>query len=292
MPEADTTAIKDFHEGVAVPDQGAFLKGAGAYDWGMTNRLARIFRPESGRTVMLAIDHGYFQGPTRGLERVDLSIVPIAPAADALMLTRGMLRSTIPATHQGGIVMRASGGPSILKELSDERIAVDLEDAVRMGVHALAVQVFIGGEHETRSVENMTSLVDAGYRYGIPVLGVTAVGKELVRDERYLGLATRICAELGAQFVKTYYCDEGFAKVTAGCPVPIVMAGGKKLPERDALEMAYRAVQEGAAGVDMGRNIFQSRAPAAMMSAVANVVHDDARPDDAYQLYLELAGAP
>jgi putative autoinducer-2 (AI-2) aldolase len=292
MPEADTTAIKDFHEGVAVPDQGAFLKGAGAYDWGMTNRLARIFRPESGRTVMLAIDHGYFQGPTTGLERVDLSIVPIAPAADALMLTRGMLRSTIPATHQGGIVMRASGGPSILKELSDERIAVDLEDAVRMGVHALAVQVFIGGEHETRSVENMTSLVDAGYRYGIPVLGVTAVGKELVRDERYLGLATRICAELGAQFVKTYYCDEGFAKVTAGCPVPIVMAGGKKLPERDALEMAYRAVQEGAAGVDMGRNIFQSRAPAAMMSAVANVVHDDARPDDAYQLYLELAGAP
>jgi putative autoinducer-2 (AI-2) aldolase len=291
MPEADTTAIKDFHEGVAVPDQGAFLKGAGAYDWGMTNRLARIFRPEGGRTVMLAIDHGYFQGPTTGLERVDLSIVPIAPAADALMLTRGMLRSTIPATHQGGIVMRASGGPSILKELSDERIAVDLEDAVRMGVHALAVQVFIGGEHETRSVENMTSLVDAGYRYGIPVLGVTAVGKELVRDERYLGLATRICAELGAQFVKTYYCDEGFAKVTAGCPVPIVMAGGKKLPERDALEMAYRAVQEGAAGVDMGRNIFQSRAPAAMMSAVANVVHDDASPDDAYRLYLELAGA-
>jgi putative autoinducer-2 (AI-2) aldolase len=292
MPEADATATKDFHEGVAVADQGYFLKGAGAYDWGMKNRLARIFRPESGRTVMLAIDHGYFQGPTTGLERVDLSIVPIAPAADALMLTRGMLRSTIPATHQGGIVMRASGGPSILKDLSDERIAVDVEDAVRMGVHALAVQVFIGGEHETRSVENMTRLVDAGYRFGIPVLGVTAVGKELVRDERYLGLATRICAELGAQFVKTYYCAEGFGRVTAGCPVPIVMAGGKKLPERDALEMAYRAVQEGAAGVDMGRNIFQSRAPAAMMRAVANVVHDDAHPDDAYQLYLELAGAP
>ncbi len=292
MPEADTTATKEFHEGVVAPDQGFFLKGAAAYDWGMKNRLARIFRPESGRTMMLAIDHGYFQGPTTGLERVDLSIVPIAPAADALMLTRGMLRSTIPATHQGGIVMRASGGPSILKDLSDERIAVDVEDAVRMGVHALAVQVFIGGEHETRSVENMTRLVDAGYRYGIPVLGVTAVGKELVRDERYLGLATRICAELGAQFVKTYYCAEGFGRVTAGCPVPVVMAGGKKLPERDALEMAYRAVQEGAAGVDMGRNIFQSRAPAAMMSAVANVVHDDASPDDAYQLYVELAGAP
>jgi 3-hydroxy-5-phosphonooxypentane-2,4-dione thiolase len=267
------------------------VKGAGAYDWGMTNRLARIFRPASGRTVMLAFDHGYFQGPTTGLERVDLSIVPIAPEADALMLTRGMLRSTIPATHQGGIVLRASGGPSILKELSDERLAIDLEDAVRMGAHALAVQVFIGGEHETQSVENMTRLVDAGYRFGIPVLGVTAVGRELVRDARYLGLATRICAELGAQFVKTYYCAEGFERVTDRCPVPIVMAGGKKLPEREALEMAYRAVQEGAAGVDMGRNIFQSRAPAAMMRAVARVVHEDAGPDEAFELFGELAGA-
>jgi putative autoinducer-2 (AI-2) aldolase len=220
---------------------------------------------------------------------VDLGIVPIAPFADALMLTRGMLRSTIPAAHQGGVVMRASGGPSVLRELSDERIAVDVEDAVRMGVHALAVQVFIGGEHETQSVHNLTRLVDAGYRYGIPVLGVTAVGKELTRDARYLGLATRICAELGAQFVKTYYCAEGFEQVTAGCPVPIVMAGGKKLPERDALEMAYRAVQEGAAGVDMGRNIFQSQAPAAMLTAVSKVVHEDARPDEAYELFTHLS---
>jgi putative autoinducer-2 (AI-2) aldolase len=238
---------------------------------------------------MLAIDHGYFQGPTTGLERVDLSIVPIAPYADALMLTRGMLRSTIPATHQGGVVMRASGGPSILKDLSDERLALDLEDAVRMNVHALAVQVFIGGEHETTSVHNMTRLIDAGYRYGMPVLGVTAVGKELSRDARYLGLATRICAELGAHFVKTYYCDEGFDRVVAGCPVPVVMAGGKKLPERDALEMAYRAIQAGAAGVDMGRNIFQSQAPAAMIQAIARVVHEDARPNEAYELFQELA---
>jgi len=291
MPEADTQEVKQFHEEVPPPDQGFFLKGSGAYDWGMKNRLARIFRPGSGRTVMLAIDHGYFQGPTTGLERVDLGIVPIAPYADALMLTRGMLRSTIPATHQRGIVVRASGGPSILKELSDEHIAIDLEDAVRMNVHALAVQVFVGGEHETRSVTNMTTLVDAGYRYGIPVLGVTAVGKELVRDARYLGLATRICAELGAQVVKTYWCAEGFEKVVAGCPVPVVMAGGKKLPERDALEMAYRAVQEGAAGVDMGRNIFQSSAPAAMIQAVAKVVHEDARPDEALALFTELARA-
>lgn len=289
MPEADTRDDKDFHEDVPTPDRGFFLKGAAGYDWGMQNRLARIFRPETGRTVMLAIDHGYFQGPTTGLERVDLDIVPIAPYADALMLTRGILRSTIPATHGGGIVMRASGGPSILKDLSNERIALDMEDAARMNVHGVAVQVFVGGEYETQSVENLTRLVDAGYRYGIPVLGVTAVGKELTRDARYLGLATRICAELGAHFVKTYYCPDGFEKVTAGCPVPIVMAGGKKLPEPDALELAYRAVQEGAAGVDMGRNIFQSEAPAAMIQAVAGVVHDGLAPGAAYALYQELA---
>jgi 3-hydroxy-5-phosphonooxypentane-2,4-dione thiolase len=291
MPEADSRDDKNFHEDIPAPEQGFFLKGGGAYDWGMKNRLARIFRPGSGRTVMLAFDHGYFQGPTTGLERIDLSIVPIAPYADALMLTRGILRSTIPATHLGGVVMRASGGPSILNDLSNERIALDMEDAARMNVHAVAVQVFVGGEHETQSVENMTRLVDAGFRYGIPVLGVTAVGKELTRDARYLGLATRICAELGAQFVKTYYVAEGFEKVTAGCPVPIVMAGGKKLPEFEALEMAYRAIQEGAAGIDMGRNIFQSDAPAAMIQAVAKVVHEDARPEDAYELFRELSSA-
>lgn len=289
MPEADIGDDKDFRERVPAPDQGFFLKGAGAYDWGMKNRLARVFRPDTGRTVMLAIDHGYFQGPTTGLERVDLAVVPIVPHADALMVTRGMLRSTIPATHLGGLVLRASGGPSILKDLSNERLAIDLEDAVRMNVDMLAVQVFIGGEHETQSVENMTRLVDAGYRVGVPVVGVTAVGKELTRDARYLGLATRICAELGAQLVKTYYVAEGFEQVAAGCPVPVVMAGGKKLPERDALEMAYRAVQEGAAGVDMGRNIFQSHAPAAMIQAVGRIVHEDATPDEACAEFNELA---
>ncbi|HEY5058887.1 MAG TPA: 3-hydroxy-5-phosphonooxypentane-2,4-dione thiolase [Gaiellaceae bacterium] len=289
MPEEDTRDDKSFYEDIPAPDQGFFLKGSGAYDWGMKNRLARIFRPDSARTVMLAIDHGYFQGPTTGLERIDLNIVPIAQYADALMLTRGILRSTIPATHQGGVVMRASGGPSILKDLSNERIALDMEDAARMNVHAVAVQVFVGGEYETQSVENMTKLVDAGYRYGIPVLGVTAVGKELTRDARYLGLATRICAELGAQVVKTYYVPDGFERVTAGCPVPIVMAGGKKLPELEALEMAYRAVQEGAAGVDMGRNIFQSESPAAMIQAVGKVVHDGAQPAEAHELFRELA---
>ncbi len=290
MPEADERDEKSFHPEVPATNAGFFLKGASGYDWGMRNRLARIFDPESGHTVMLAIDHGYFQGPTSGLERVDLTIVPISMHADALMLTRGMLRSTVPSDYQHGIVMRASGGPSILKELSNERVALDMEDAARMNVHAVAVQVFVGGEHETQSVENMTRLVDAGYRFGIPVLGVTAVGRELVRDARYLGLATRICAELGAQLVKTYYCDEGFERVTAGCPVPIVMAGGKKLAELDALTMAWKAVDQGAAGVDMGRNIFQSEAPAAMIQAVRKVVHDGARPEEAYEHYKELAG--
>ena len=176
-----------------------------------------------------------------------------------------------------------------MKELSNENTAVDLDDAARMNVHAVAVQAFIGGEFETQSIANLTKLVDAGYRVGIPVLGVTAVGKELVRDERYLGLATRICAELGAQIVKTYYCETGFEHVTAGCPVPIVMAGGKKLPELDALTMAYRAIQEGAAGVDMGRNIFQSQSPVAMIQAVGKVVHEAMKPADAFEVYQEIA---
>ena len=262
------------------------IKGCGALDWGMQSRLARIFRPATGRTVMLAIDHGYFQGPTTGLERVDLAIVPLLPYADALMTTRGMVRSTIPPASGTPIVLRASGGPSVLRELSDEQIAVGMEDAVRINACAVAVQVFIGGEHETQSVRNMTRLVDAGQRYGIPVLAVTAVGKELTRDARYLRLATRICAELGAHFVKTYYCEPDFDTVAAACPVPLVMAGGRKLPERDALIMAHDAIENGAAGVDMGRNIFQSDTPEAMIRAVGAVVHESVKPEDAYDQYV------
>jgi putative autoinducer-2 (AI-2) aldolase len=284
MPEPDGDA-KNFFADVPPPSQGFFLKGSGSLDWGMSNRLARVFRPDTGRTVMLAIDHGYFQGPTTGLERVDLSILPLVPLADALMCTRGILRSVVPPDSRTPVVLRASGGPSILKELSDEQIAVDIEDAARLNVAALAVQVFIGGEHETQSVHNMTRLVDLGLRYGIPVMGVTAVGKELTRDAKYIRLACRICAELGAQFVKTYYVDEGFDSVTASCPVPIVMAGGKKLPELDALTMAYNAVSEGAAGVDMGRNIFQSDNPTGMMRAVVAVVHDGKGPEEALEIY-------
>src|SRR5262245_19139811 len=254
----------------------------------MQNRLARVFNPTSGRTVMLAIDHGYFQGPTTGLERVDVNIVPLLTYATALMCTRGILRSTIPASFGNGVVMRASGGPSILKELSNEQLAIEIEDAATLNVAAMAVQVLIGGEFETQSVHNMTRLVDLGLRAGIPTLGVTAVGKNMTRDARYFQLACRICAELGAHFVKTYYVEDGFETVTASCPVPIVMAGGKKLPELDALTMAYRAVSEGAAGVDMGRNIFQSEAPQAMIQAVGAVVHQLMKPEQAYDLYQTL----
>ncbi len=289
MPDIDGIKdTKDFHLDIPVEQRPFFLKGSTSLDWGMQNRLAKIFNPASGRTVMLAVDHGYFQGPTTGLERIDVRIVPLLPFADALMLTRGILRTTIPPSFTHGVVLRASGGPSILKELSNERIAVDIEDALRLNVAAVAVQVYVGGEYETETIHNMTRLVDMGNRHGIAVLGVTAVGKDMVRDAKYLRLACRICAELGAHFVKTYYVAEGFETVTASCPVPVVMAGGKKLPELDALTMAYRAVQEGAAGVDMGRNIFQSEAPAAMIEAVRKVVHDGLNPKQAFEAYCAL----
>jgi putative autoinducer-2 (AI-2) aldolase len=279
---------KNFFLDVPCENKAFFLRGAGALDWGMQNRLAKIFSPASGRTVMLAIDHGYFQGPTTGLERVDVGIVPLLPYTNALMLTRGILRTTIPPTFSQGVVLRASGGPSILKELSNEEIAMDVDDAVRLNACAMAVQVFVGGECETQSIHNMTRLVDAGLRYGIATLGVTAVGKDMVRNAKYFRLACRICAELGAQVVKTYYVPEGFETITASCPVPVVMAGGKKLPELEALTMAYRAVSEGAAGVDMGRNIFQSDAPAAMIQTVGKVVHELMNPEQAYDLYQTL----
>jgi putative autoinducer-2 (AI-2) aldolase len=238
---------------------------------------------------MLAIDHGYFQGPTTGLERVDINIVPLLPFADTLMVTRGILRSIIPPTFTRGVVLRTSGGPSILKELSNEQIAVDIEDVIRLNASAMAVQVFIGGEHESQSVHNLTRLIDVGQKYGVPVLAVTAVGRELERNARYMRLACRICAELGATYVKTYYVSEGFETVTASCPVPVVIAGGKKLPELEALRMAWRATEEGALGVDMGRNIFQSESPQAMIQAVRQVVHKRERPEQAYDMYRTLS---
>jgi 3-hydroxy-5-phosphonooxypentane-2,4-dione thiolase len=289
MPDIDgIEGVKNYHLDVPQTSKNYFLKGSNSLDWGLKNRLGRIFNPVSGKTVMLAIDHGYFQGPTTGLERIDVNILPLEPYADTLMLTRGVLRSIIPADTQKSIVLRVSGGTSILKELSNEDLAVDIEDAIRLNVSAMAVQVFIGGEHERESIINMTKMVDRGTRYGIPTLAVTAVGKDMVRDAKYFRLATRICAELGAHYIKTYYVPEGFETVTASCPVPIVIAGGKKLSELDALKMAYRSIQEGAAGVDMGRNIFQSDAPIAMIQAVRVVVHNSETPEKAFDLYNTL----
>ena len=286
MPDMDRKKeAKNYYLNIPQKTEAFFLKGSNSLDWGMKNRLARIFNPESGRTVMLAIDHGYFQGPTSGLERVDVNILPLMPYADSLMLTRGILRSIIPPSSTRSIVLRVSGGASILKELSNEEIAVDIEESIRLNVCAMAVQVFIGGKFEKESIINMTKMVDLGTRYGIPTLAVTAVGKDMVRDAQYFRLATRICAELGAHFIKTYYVDKDFETVTASCPVPIVMAGGKKIPELDALTMAYNAIQQGASGVDMGRNIFQSRAPEAMIQAVHAVVHNNEKPEKAFDLY-------
>ncbi len=289
MPDVDDLKEgKKYHTEIPQKTEGFFLKGSNSLDWGMKNRLSRIFNPKTGRTVMLAIDHGYFQGPTTGLERIDINILPLVPYADTLMLTRGILRTIVPPSVSPSIVMRVSGGTSILKELSNEEIAVDIEDSIRMNVCAMAVQVFIGGEYERQSIINMTKMVDLGTRYGIPTLAVTAVGKDMARDARYFRLATRICAELGAHYVKSYYIDEGFETVTASCPVPIVMAGGKKIPELDALTMAYNAIQQGAAGVDMGRNIFQSESAVAMIQAVKAVVHANETPQKAFDLYNTL----
>ncbi len=289
MPDVDQMKEgKKYYTDVPQKTEGFFLKGSNSLDWGMKNRLARIFNPETGRTVMLAVDHGYFQGPTTGLERIDINILPLVPYADTLMLTRGILRSIVPPSTTKPIVLRVSGGTSILSELSNEEIAVDIEESIRLNVCAMAVQVFIGGEYERQSIINMTKMVDIGNRYGIPTLAVTAVGTDMARDARYFRLATRICAELGAQYIKSYYIEDGFETVTASCPVPIVMAGGKKIPELDALTMAYNAVQQGACGVDMGRNIFQSESPVSMLQAVKAVVHNNETPQKALDLYNTL----
>ncbi len=253
-------------------------------DWGIQNRLSRIIKPKSGRTVMLAVDHGYFQGPTTGLQQPGETIKPLIPYADSLMLTRGVLRNCIDPNTDIPIVLRVSGGTSILQELSNEGLMTCVEEAIRLNVSAITLSIFVGGEYERQTLLALGKLADEGNRYGIPVLAVTAVGREMARDARYLGLACRIAAELGAHFVKTYYCDD-FEKVVEGCPVPLVIAGGKKISEREALEMAYNAVSRGASGVDMGRNIFQSDSPVGMIKAVRSIIHKKASVVDAYQIY-------
>jgi len=254
-------------------------------DWGLENRLSRIIKPATGKTVMLAVDHGYFLGPTSGLETPRQTIEPLLPFADSLMLTRGVLRTSVPPGADIPIVLRVSGGTSILSDLSNEGITTSMEEAIRLNVAAVALSIFVGSPHEKETLLSLSQLVNEAEKYGIAVLAVTAVGKDMVRDARYLSLACRIAAELGAHFVKTYYCD-GFDEVVGTCPVPVVIAGGKKTPEKEALELAWNSVRHGARGVDMGRNIFQSVAPIAMIKAVRAVVHEKKSAADAYGLFL------
>ncbi|MCL2711236.1 MAG: 3-hydroxy-5-phosphonooxypentane-2,4-dione thiolase [Planctomycetaceae bacterium] len=289
MPDTDNNQSgKNYGIGTPQRSDGFYLKGCSHLDWGMKSRLAQIFSPKSGKTVMLAFDHGYIMGPTSGLERMDLTIVPLIEYADCIMCTRGALRSIVPPTCGKPLGLRYSAGSTILTYLNDECI-MDIEEAIRMNAAILAVMVAVGDQKmEADTVRTLTKTIDLGTRYSIPTMGVTAVGKELVRDARYLSLASRVCAENGAHVIKTYYCDKDFEQVTNSVPVPIVIAGGKKLPERDALEMAYRAINDGAAGVDMGRNIFQAECPTSMIQAVREVVHNGAKPEQAFKMYGEL----
>lgn len=291
MPDNEKTQgsdAKDYGVGIPMETPGFFLKGSTHLYWGMKNRLSRIFNPESGRTVMLAFDHGYIMGPTSGLERLDLVVPPLIPHVDCLMCARGALRACIRPEVNKPVVMRCSTGATVLKDLSNEVIGVTVEEALGLNAAAVTTQVCIGAEYERETLENLAYLINEGNQYGLPTLGVTAVGKEMVRDARYLGLACRVIAELGAHFVKTYYCEPGFETVVAGCPIPVVIAGGKKLPELDALKMAYKAIDQGALGVDMGRNIFAADDPVAMAQAVGAVVHRLEKPEQAFALYNDL----
>ena len=253
----------------------------------MKNRLAKIIKPSDGRCLMLAVDHGYFLGPTERLESPKSTIAPLIPFADSLMLTRGVLRTSVDANSDIPIVLRVSGGSSIIGEdLSKEAITVSIEESIRLNASCLALSIFVGGKYEHQSLTNLARLVDEGEKYGIPVLAVTAVGKEMGRDARYLGLACRIAAELGAHVVKTYYC-ENFEQVVNGCPVPLIIAGGKKLPEREALQLASDAIEHGASGVDMGRNIWQSDYPVPMIKAVQAIVHKNASLKQAEEIFAK-----
>ena len=261
-------------------------RGGRTMPWGLQNRLARIIRPSDGHTIMLAADHGYFLGPTHKLEIPRKTLEPLLPFADAVMVTRGVVRTSIDPGANVPIVLRVSGGASVLNEdLSNEKVMTSMKEAVRLNASAVALSIFVGAAHEHDSLVNLGKLVDEGEEAGIPVLAVTAVGKELEkRDARYLGLACRIAAEFGAHFVKTYFCDD-FSKVVESCPVPLVVAGGPKLEtELDALELAYESIQEGARGVDMGRNIWQSSNPVGMIRGIRSIVHERATPKEALDL--------
>jgi 3-hydroxy-5-phosphonooxypentane-2,4-dione thiolase len=263
-------------------------KWISSMDWGMKNRMSKIIRPQDGRCVMLAVDHGYFLGPTEGLQIPDRTIKPLLPYADSLMITRGILRTSVNPSTEVPIVLRVSGGTSIVGEdLSNETITTSIEEAIKLNASCLAISIFVGSKYEHQTLASLSRLVDQGEKYGIPVLAVTAVGKDMIRDARFLALACRVAAEQGAHIVKTYYC-ENFESVVEGCPVPLIIAGGKKLPnEIDALKLTYDAIEHGAAGVDMGRNIWQSSYAVAMIKSVRSIVHNNLDLRQASEVYIK-----
>ena len=293
MADKDGLKIaKNYSVDVEFANQGSFyVKGANNLDWGMKKHLSTIFSPRSCNTVIFAFDHGYFMGATAGLERLDLVIPELLPHVDCLMGTRGALRSSVAPDNGKAIALRVTSGSSMLNDdLSHEIVAVDIEDAIRMNADCMAVQTFIGAEGQLSSIDNLSRVINAGMRYSIPTMGVVAVGKDMERTDRFFKLATRIVAEMGVQIIKTYYCDN-FEEIVAACPVPIVVAGGKKLPEKEALTLAYRSIQGGARGLDMGRNIFQSENGPRMAEAISKIVHEGFTDDLAWEFFQDATKA-
>ncbi|MEE4353676.1 MAG: 3-hydroxy-5-phosphonooxypentane-2,4-dione thiolase [Desulfatiglans sp.] len=266
------------------------IKGMDHLDWGMKNRLSRLIRPD-GHCQFLPIDHGYFQGPTRCLERPQDTIRDLHPFADGLFVTRGVLRTSIDPFIKTPIILRVSGGTSVVgDDLANEVLTTSVEEMIRLNVAAVGLSLFVGSRYERQTLESLAKLVDECEEYGIPVMAVTAVGKELEkRTARYLGLSCRIAAELGAKIVKTYYCSEDFDKVTSGCPVPVVIAGGPKCEtEREVFDFVFDGIDKGAIGVNLGRNVWQNPYPLAMMRALSAVVHEKATPKQAEDLFETL----
>ena len=259
-------------------------------DWGMKNRLNRLIQSD-GKALFLPIDHGYFQGPTTKLEKPGETIKPILKYADALMLTRGILRNCIDPSIEKPIILRVSGGSSVVGEdLANETLTTSIDEIIRLNVSAVSMSIFIGSKYEHQTLKNLSTLVDKCEDYGIPVMAVTAVGRELEkRTARYLGLCCRIAAELGARVVKTYYCEKDFDKVVNGCPVPVVIAGGPKVDSQfEVFEFVYSGLQQGAIGVNLGRNIWQSKNPIASIRAIRAIIHEDYTAKEALELYNKI----
>ncbi len=259
-------------------------------DWGIKNRLSQVIPPD-GRCFFLPIDHGYFQGPTRCLEKPGETIEPLLPYCDALFVTRGVLRSCVDPANSKPIVLRVSGGTSVVgKDLAHEALTTSIEEIIRLNASAVGVSIFVGSDYEQETLLNLAQLVNECEDYGIPVMAVTAVGKELEkRGARYLALSCRIAAELGARVVKTYWCEEDFDKVVNGCPVPVIMAGGPKCEtEREVFEFVYDGMQKGAIGINLGRNVWQNPHPVAVARALHAIIHESATAEEADGIFNDL----